>query len=175
MSSEPDFPRSPLRDFDPFGRKSGVNPFADQGGTPAPSTEGEENIFAASTALAKPTPPVEYEAVLQPRVIVMSGCCGTGFAAATLFTLMLLLWPFGEEVRLTFAILFLFAMAFFLAGLLISRGDLRAIRKGAMKREQEALVWGLGLLSGLGLAYSTLMAFYCFWPTLLDLSRHLTT
>lgn len=170
MSSEAEFPRSPLRDFDPFGKKSGDNPFSEKtaaGSANATEPEsGSDNIYASSNALADPVPAVEYDAVLQPRMIIISSSFALGCCAALTISLMVIFFPLPADGRVAYALLFPLALAFFLTAALLSRFDLRAIQKGAMKRGQEDSIRRVAWLSWLGFLYCLGMELFCAWSFL---------
>jgi hypothetical protein len=166
MSSEAEFPKSPLRDFDPFGKKSGENPFAEPNAAPA---EENANIYAASNALAEPAPAVEYEAILQPRIMVMALTFAMGACMATVATLVLIFFV-DPTTEMSFnGILYFIAFAFFMGGIFTTRLDLRAMKRGAMKSDQIGVVRSANWICWLGLAFSAVMAGFCFWKLFEDL------
>jgi hypothetical protein len=166
MSSEAEFPKSPLRDFDPFGKKSGANPFAEANAAPA---QENSNIYAASNALAESAPMVEYEAILQPRIMVIALTFAMGLSMAVISTLVLIFFA-DPATELTFnSILYWIALAFFAGGVFTTRLDLRAMRRGAMKSDQIGLVRRASWVCWLGLAFSAVMAVFCIWRTIEDL------
>lgn len=166
MSSEAEFPKSPLRDFDPFGKRSGENPFAEPNAAPA---DENANVYAASNTLAEPAPAVEYEAVLQPRIMVIAMTFAMGACMAAVSTLVLIFFA-EPSTEMTFnGILYLIALAFFVGGVFTTRLDLRAMKQGAMKNDQIGVVRRAGWISWLGLAFSAVMAVFCFWTLIEDL------
>lgn len=168
MSSEAEFPKSPLRDFDPFGKKSGANPFAEANAAPA---EENANIYAVSNAVAEPAPAVEYDAVLQPRIMVIATTFSMGAAMAAISTLVLIFFAEAGSEKSFNGVLYFIAFAFFFGAVFTTRLDLRAMKRGAMKKDQIAIVRRAGWLSWLGLAFSVVMTVFCFWA-LIDTLFH---
>ncbi len=166
MSSEAEFPRSPIRDYDPFGKKGGANPFAEPvtaATSEAPSEDG--NVFAASSSLADPAPRVEYEAVLTPRIIVITATLAMGFCFAVVATALLIFFPPGEGLS-AHAILFPIGLGLFMGGVMTSQLDLRAMKQGAMKWEQMSLVRQLNWCGWIGSVYCVALEILCVWSVI---------
>ena len=170
MADEAEFPRSPLRDYDPFGQKSGANPFAEPHvAKAADSAEEDGNVYAASSSLADPAPQVEYEAVLEPRIIVLTATAAMGISIAAIGTLLLIFFPpSGGEVA-AHAIIFPIGFCMFVGAILLAQFDLTAMRRGAMKRDQVHLVGRWRWIGWLGLVYCLGLEVFCLWPLLEDL------
>jgi hypothetical protein len=166
-SNDASFPRSPIREFDPFGKSTGVNPFSEANSAEAAGQvepPNSDNIYASSSALAEPAPQIEYDAVLEPRLIVISSSFGVGLCLATVATLMFVLIgdSIGEGLGV-YGILFVVALAFFVGASLTSQFDLQAMRKGAMKRTSEGVVRGIYWSSWLGGVYCLALVIFSAW------------
>lgn len=166
MSGEAEFPRSPIRDYDPFGKRTGANPFAEAGNSNVSDSGAENgNLFAASSTLADPAPQVEYEAVLTPRIIVITATLSMGFCFAFIATALLIFFPPGEGLA-AHAILFPIGLALFMGGVMTSQLDLRAMKQGAMKRDQVSLVRQLNWGGWLGSLYCLALEVLCVWSVI---------
>jgi hypothetical protein len=169
MSSEAEFPRSPLRDYDPFGQKTGENPFGEPPVANAPDAgKDDDNIYAASASLADPAPPVEYETVLEPRILVISSTAAIGLCVTVIATLLLIAFPPSAGELSGHAVLFPIALAFFVGVVMLTGFDLKAMRVGAMKRDSIEMVRRLSWISWLGIIYSFGIEIFCIWPLLED-------
>lgn len=167
MASEAEFPRSPLRDYDPFGQKTGENPFSEPPvAEPAASSPDENNIYAASSSLAEPAPKVEYEAVLEPRILVLTSTAAIGLTIAVIATILLFTYPPEAGELAAHGILFPISLALFFGAVLLAQFDLKAMRLGAMKRDAIETVRRWRWLSWIGMVYSIALEVFCLWPLL---------
>lgn len=165
MSGGPRFPKQPLAGRDQwFVGPDGKNPFADAQAPEPPaasSPASEGNIFSPPQARLS-SPAGHYEATLPHRAtyVFRLGVAGLGGVVFGILVLGSILWFLLAELRNLSLIVTSAAMVVSLMAWHMGRGDLRAIRAGAMDPSGlRRTVWGtrlgmVGFLLGLA-AWST--------------------
>lgn len=158
------FPRSPKVSARPFN--GGQNPFSDAN-TPTTEAHPSSNPFGSNSASNAPTVPVGvYDKVFphRARLVFWLGSLGAGFALVTiLWAGSLVLFANWRQSMFMCLPASIASLTFAIPACIFGRGDLRAMKAGAMDEtgwSRTRLGWWLGVG---GLIFGTL-------PTLLAIA-----